>query len=115
MALTGGLLKATQTFLTKLDLSNGRFGDEGMAALASLVYQGRMAQLIELHIYGKRYITDRGLIVLARAIDEHEMPMLEWLTMYGYPSNEMTVLGASAIAHAGIKGCSNLKYLHMPS
>lgn len=97
MALTGGLLKATQTFLTKLDLSNGRFGDEGMAALASLVNQGRMAQLIVLHIYGNHYMTHRGLIVLARAIDARGMPMLEGLTMYGHRSNEVTVLGPALL------------------
>lgn len=52
-------------------------GDDGMAALTSLVCQGRLKNLEQLRLSENDDITDRGVIALARAINVRGLPMLE--------------------------------------
>jgi hypothetical protein len=115
MALAEGLLKATHTFLTCLDLTNVGMADPGLTALASLVHQGRLEQLKSLRFHTNGAVTDLGIVGLARAIDAGGLPMLETLDLGGMETDPMTVVGISAIAHATIKGCPQVKELNLSS
>lgn len=66
MALAEALSKSTPACLGSLVLDNVGMGDEGIAALASLVGQGRMEQLTELDISQNAALTQQGIITLAR-------------------------------------------------
>lgn len=50
VALAEALRNASQTFLKRLDLVNVGMCDRGMAALASVVQQGRLERLEELDL-----------------------------------------------------------------
>ena len=54
-----------------------RLGDEGIAALAFLVEQGRMEQLESLSISENDALTQQGIITLAREIGVRGLPMLD--------------------------------------
>ena len=56
-------------------------------------------------------LTEQGIITLARAIDARGLPMLQTFSMLRL--GEMTTIGISAIAHALIKGCPELKKIHL--
>jgi len=102
-------LKARQTSLANLALYNVEMGDEGIAALASLVSHGRMEQLEELDISLNAALTQQGIITLARAIDARGLPMLETLEMSRLTN--LTAVGIGGIALAVIKGCPRLKVI----
>jgi len=108
MALTE-TLKARLTSLANLALYNVEMGDEGIAALASLVSHGRMEQLEEFVISQNAALTQQGIITLARAIDARGLPMLETLEMSRLTN--LTAVGIGAIALAVIKGCPRLKVI----
>lgn len=64
IGLAKGLSKATQTFLKSLTLSYVGLGDEGIAALAPLVYEGRLKKLETLNLSNISDVTDWGLVTL---------------------------------------------------
>ena len=96
--LVEALQKSKHTYLEELDLEGVGIGAIGMAALASLVDQGRLEQLKTLDISQNNALTQQGIITLARAIDERGLPMLQTFSMKRL--REMTTIGISAIAHA---------------
>lgn len=109
VALAEALSKAPEIFLTELNLRVVGMGDEGMIALASLVSQGCMQQMEKLGLSWNAGVTDRGVIALARAIETRGLPMLVSFRMGGMTRDKVTLLGFSAIAHAVINGCPQLK------
>lgn len=68
VALANALSSATRTFLIHLSLASMKIGDEGIVALASLVEQDRFKQLKYIDLSQNEAITDRSLILLAKAI-----------------------------------------------
>lgn len=107
VALADALLKSTKTSLRSLILSIVGMGDEGIAALSSLIYQGRMEQIRDLSFAENDDITDEGINVLARAVEAHMLPLLEYI--YIMELKGMTITGIRAIGHAVIKGCPQLE------
>ena len=77
--LAEALLEARQTFLGKFTIHPFGLRDEGFAAVAPLVYHGRFQQLKhrEISTRNQAFLTNEGIIPLARAIDSHGLPMLE--------------------------------------
>lgn len=106
MAFAEALLKSTQTRLEVLGLCDVGMGEEGIAALASLVSQGRMERLKRLDISANAALTQQGIITLASAIAARGLPMLEDLLMINLTN--LTAVGIGAIALAVIKGCPRL-------
>ena len=98
--LAEGLVKAMTTYLTVLDLDDVGMGDKGIAALASLVSQGRLKQLVDLNLRGNGDVTNQGIISFAKAIGAHGLPRLEEIEMRGLDNRKVTALGISALAHA---------------
>jgi len=111
VALAEALLKATQTFWTHLNLSDVGMGDEGIAALAPLVSQGRMQQVTELSLSGNSGLTKQGIITLAEAIDARGLPKLRASHLSGLlpATDEESILGITTFVHAVTKGCPPLK------
>lgn len=84
--------------------------DSGMVALAaSLVCQGRLTKLEELHICGNQGVTDSGIVALARAVNVRGLPMLEQMNCSCY--DKVTIRGISAIALAVINGCPHIRMI----
>jgi len=108
MALAEALSKSSPACLGSLVLDNVGMGDEGIAALASLVGQGRMEQLREFNIYENAALTQQGICALARAVDARGLPFLE--TFLINRSTEKAARGIGVIAFAVFKGCPQLKY-----
>jgi len=106
VALAEALLKPTQTFWTKLDLTNVGMGDGGMAMLTSLVCQGRLKKLKQSCLPENDGITDRSVIALAGAIDTSGLPMLE---RFICKRLDKVIQGVSAIALAVIKKCPHIE------
>lgn len=109
VALAEALEKSTKTFLLNLDLTQVGMADEGLAALSSLIYRGRLEKLQLLRITQNHAITDRGVIALARAVETRGLPMLEYLHVELLTG--VTAAGYSAMAHAAVKGCARLRLL----
>jgi len=85
-------------------------GDEGIAALAPLVQQGRMRRLERLDISLNGDITDRGI---AESINMKGLPVLN--SLYMAMLERLTAVGIGGIAHAIISGCPLLKRFHLLS
>jgi hypothetical protein len=102
VSLAEALLKATQTSLRVLTLSDVGMGDEGIAALSSLIYRGRMEQMRELRFSENGGITKEGIKALAQAIEAHMLPVLKDIYV-------MELKGIRAIGRAVIKGCPQLE------
>jgi hypothetical protein len=100
------LLNANQTCLWSLELIDVGMGDAGVAALASVVQQGRFDELAGLDIHENVDITDQGMTALARAIEARGLPMLSF-TLDGF--EEMRATGISAVVNALVKGCPRLQ------
>lgn len=115
VALADALGQATQTCSTHLDLESVNMGDEGIAALASLVSEGRLEQLQVVHLSCNDGVSDRGIITLAQAIGMRKLAMLKDFRMEGLKENKVTRLGVSAIALAIISGSSHLKAIYLSS
>lgn len=83
VVLVDGLLKALQTSLLSLELCDVGMGDEGIAALTSLISRRRMGELHRLNISENASVSDQGIIGLARAIDAHgllELRKSKWVS-----------------------------------
>lgn len=93
VVLAKALSKAPQTRLEELSLMDVGMGDKGMIALASVIYQGRLEQLVDLSISGYSGVSDRGFIVLARAIEMRGLPLIRSFDLHGLKANNMTVVG----------------------
>ena len=83
-------------------------GDVGMAALASVIEQGRMGQIKTINLGYD--MTDKGFLALARAIGAWGLPKVQKLEidMWGEEGN-YTALGFGALALAFVRGCPNMK------
>lgn len=103
VALAEALVQPTQTLLTHLNLSFVGLRDEGISTLGSVVIQGRLDQLKELDLSRNYGVTNDGVINLARAIDAHGLPTLEFVD-FGQGADVISLLGVSAIAYAVIRG-----------
>lgn len=106
VSLAEALMGATKTRLWNLNLNNWLMGDEGIAALASVVSQGYFEELRKLSFSHNGDITDEGMTALARAIDVRGLPMLETFAMEGL--DLMTNRGVGAITDVLIKRCLQL-------
>lgn len=115
VALAEGLLKAKETFLEDLDLSDVGMGDGSIAAMANLVSQGRLKQLKGVDLSENEGVTNEGVVALARSIDAHGLPLLTIFNLSGLDADKVTLFGISAIALAVIKGCPKLKYICLTS
>jgi len=106
VALAEALLKAPQILLTHLSLSDVGMGDEGIAALASLVVQGRLQQLEESSLSRNDGVTKQGSIALAEAIGARGLPVLRALHLAALvrETDKETVRGVTTLVHAIIKG-----------
>jgi hypothetical protein len=113
VALANALLKATRTFLTHLILDGMNMGDEGIVALASLVEQDRFKQLKRIDLSRNEHITDRSLILLAKAIGQRGLPMLETFMLEGLDTSKVAAQGAAAIGQVLINGSPKLNRLFM--
>lgn len=75
----GLLAPACGTRLTKLNLSQFEFGDQGMSALARVVREGRFERLEDIDLSYNLDVTNQGVRVLARAVQDagdRGLPML---------------------------------------
>jgi len=81
--------------------------------LASLIHQACLEQLKYLNLSDNGAVTDWGIFGLARVIDMRGLPMLESFNLRGMAADTVTVVGISAIAHATITGCPQLKKLNL--
>ena len=105
---------APRTLLKKLNLNRVRLCDLGMAAFAFAVHQGRMERLKELDLYKNKGVTDDGVLVVARAINERGLPKLERFSMGGCREPEyLSPRGVGTIASALVKGRLRMTYIHM--
>lgn len=112
VALGEALLKAKGTFLEDLDLVRVGMSDEGIAAIANLVSQGRLKQLNGvLDLSENEDVTNEGIVALARSIDAHGLPLLTTFKLTGLDTDKVTLFGISAIALAVIKGCPKLTHV----
>lgn len=104
--LAKALLNAKQTCLQSLNLSKVGMGDAAVAALVSVVQQGRFDELYELSISETDNITDEGMTALAGAIEARGLPRL---TSFTFSFENVTAIGISAIVDALLKGCPKLR------
>lgn len=68
--LARGLLAAPRTRLVALDLHAVGKGDRGVAALTDVIRAGRLDQLMYLALGGNDAVTDRGVSMLAQAVED---------------------------------------------
>lgn len=106
VALAIALQETTQTYLMFLNLDDVGMGDGGIAALASLVAQGRLEQIAWLKFSGNNKLIDQGVITLAQAIEARGLPILRVFTMRMI--FKLRAVGITAIAQALTKGCPRL-------
>lgn len=76
-----------------------------MAALASVIEQGRIGQIRKINIA-------EGLVALARAIEARGLPKLEEFSNGLYGQN-YTARGFGALTLAFVRGCPNLFFLDL--
>lgn len=79
-------------------------GDEGVAALASVVRQGRFEQLEYFDISENGSITDQGIKVLMQAIEARGLPKLKTLKLQGLNTSNVTLAGIQDFAITIIDG-----------
>ena len=96
-----------------LCLEGTNMGDEGIVALACLVEQDRFKQLNHIDLSRNEHITDRSLILLAKAIGRCGLPMLERFMLEGLDTSKVTAQGAAAIGQVLINGSLKLNILFM--
>lgn len=81
-------------------------GDEGIAALAHLIHQGRLEKLEYLCLSHNHAVTDQGAKSLVQAIDTLGLPNLKFFHMMSIV--ELKAVGISAITQTLTKGCPQL-------
>lgn len=113
VALAGALCEAPRTGLLELESADVGLRDEGMAALASLMHRGRMGRTRNIYLSEASGVTDKGIVALARAIDEGGLAKLQQLDLGASPIKKVTALGFGAMFHAFIKGCPEATEIHM--
>lgn len=111
-ALAEGLLQAEETFLESLELDKVGMSCEGFAGIVNLLSQGGLRELKKLDLCRNSDVTNEEIVVLARSIDAHGLPMLEEFRLQGLNEDEVTLLGSTAIALAVITRCRNLKNMY---
>ena len=85
-------------------------GDGGIAALASVIYQGRMQEMEDFHLREVPGMTDKGLIALARAINARGLPNVRYFfIMNDHEERKWTALGFGALTLAFVLGCPRLQ------
>jgi hypothetical protein len=113
--LVEGLLAAPCTRLAELSLRRCEMGDQGLAALAQVVNAGHFERLKEIDLSYNFAVTDKGVCVLARAIDAAAgergrllllLPMLSQVK--ACELHQVTNVGVGALALALIKKCPRL-------
>jgi hypothetical protein len=111
VALAEALLKSAPTRLGSLVLDGVGMGDEGIAALTSLVDQGRLEKLKKFVISDNEDLTEHSIITLARAIGACGLPKLETFSMARL--GKIAARGIGAIAHGVFKGCPQVKEIYL--
>ena len=112
--LAQGLLAASRTRLTNLNLCRTRMGDEGLAALGSVIHAGRLEELEGLFIHENPANTDEGIDVLAQVImgaGQRGLPKLSKFGAYGL--GLVNWEGVIAIAFALIFHCPQLEEVNL--
>ncbi len=110
----GGIPALARTRLTDLDLAPVGMGDRGVAALASVARSGRFNRLDAIYLDDNREVTDEGLCVLARAVEDagqQGLPALSHISATGL--KPVTGMGEGALAHALLKNCRRLKGFYL--
>lgn len=100
VALAKGLCEAPRTSLKELKLDDVGMGDVGLAALASVVTQGRMRRMHKFMLHKALDVTDEGIILFVRAIEAYGLPHLEEFKILMLHKEKVTALGFGAITHA---------------
>ena len=111
--LARALCEAPLTILRHLNLQDVGLGNEGMAALASVIDQGRMGRTEYLDLSAGRGVTDDGIITLAKAIDARKLPEVRFLSVYQLHKTGLTTLGLDAICQASVNSCPKLVEFYM--
>lgn len=104
LALAEGSLSAPQTCLTSLNIWGEGMGKESVAAVASLIRQGRFEQLAYLNTSENGGISDQGVMVLAQAIEARGLPKLDMLELQGLDTARVTLAGIQGLAISIIDG-----------
>ncbi len=105
--LCKGLLAASHTPLTWLELTDVDMDDSGMAALASVVRGGGFPHLHTLDISHNEEVTDKGLSTLAQAVEETGERGLP--TLY-----EMRAQHLQSVVHCGFRVLASALINHCP-
>ncbi len=113
MALAQALKEAPRTLLVDLALHKVGMGNLGMAALASVIQQGRMQRIEMLDLSGADYVTDVSITALAQAIEARGLPNVRNFKIEGLHETEVTAIGFDAIARALVKRCPQLKEIYV--
>ena len=108
VALAGGLREAPRTMLREFCLNDIGMGDVGMAALASLIYKGRLGQLEPLYINEIPDVKDEGITALARAISMRGLPKVSEFMLGPLHEENVTAFGFGALTFAFINNCPQL-------
>lgn len=111
--LAEALPKASQSNWAHLNLTYVEMGDDGIAALATLVSQGRLEQLEELSLSDGGGVTNEGMILLAQAISVGGLPVLKSFKMVCFDKEKIRLLGVGAVAHAVVNGCPKLRVIYL--
>jgi len=111
--LAGALCEAPRTILRQLNLQDVGLGNEGMAALASVIDQGRLGQIEYLDLSVARGVTDDGIITLAKVIDARKLPEVRFMSVHQLHKTGLTTLGLDAICQASVNSCPKLNEFYM--
>lgn len=104
-AILHGLNNALRTRLRHLTI---RMGDDGMVVMADLIRSRRLECLESICLNGNR-LTDQGVLVLARCINDYGKDGLLMLrTFSDKHMRSVTNMGVTALAFALIKNCPRL-------
>jgi hypothetical protein len=114
LLVEGLLAPACRTRLKALDLNSVGMGDNGMAALASAVSEGRFERLEALPLVGNSGMTDRGVCALARAVRASGGQKLSSLLQISVNCDCLDVRETAVVelASALLKNCPCLKIMH---
>lgn len=110
-ALARGLLAAPCTRLAFLDMQCIEASDVDIAALASLVREGHFEGLKHFALTGMPTVTDKGIFLFAKAVEDTGLPMLSKCAVSDLQG--LTAAGMGVLAHVLIKSCPKLTRLDL--
>lgn len=110
--LAHGLMTASRTRLTHLDLGWTGMNDDGLAALVGLIQAGHFERLEVLDLSSNFCLTDKGVRMLTEAVGGAGQPGLPMLSkVWAFGLSQVTDLGMRALASALVENCPHLTRL----